>query len=53
MKEEKGTPQDIQLVEELHKSIIDIKKEVGKVIIGQEDVIKKLLVGLFSGRSAG
>ena len=49
MKEEKGTPQDIQLVEELHKRIIDIKKEVGKVIIGQEDVIKKLLVGLFSG----
>lgn len=48
MKEEKSTPDDVRLVEELHEYISEIKKEIGKVIVGQEDIIEKLLVGLFS-----
>ncbi len=39
---------DIQLVEKLNRSIDDIKKEIAKVIIGQDEVINDLLVGLLA-----
>ena len=39
---------DIELVNELQKSIANIKKEVAKVIIGQEEIIDNLLTSLLS-----
>lgn len=39
---------DIELVNELQKSISKIKEEVAKVIIGQEEVIDNLLTSLLS-----
>jgi MoxR-like ATPase len=39
---------DIELVEDLQKSIANIKKEVSKVIIGQEEVIDNLLTSLLA-----
>ena len=37
---------DVQLVENLNETITNIKDEIGKVIIGQEEVINNLLIGL-------
>lgn len=37
---------DVQLVENLNDTITKIKDEIGKVIIGQEEVINNLLIGL-------
>ncbi len=39
---------DIELVNELQKSISNIKKEVSKVIIGQEEIIDNLLTSLLA-----
>jgi len=39
---------DVKLVEELASSVKNIKNEIGKVIIGQEDIIDKMLLGLLS-----
>ncbi len=39
---------DVELVEQLTESIVKIKKEINKVIIGQDRIIDDLLVGLFS-----
>jgi len=35
---------DVQLVEKLNNSISDVKKEIGKVIVGQHEIIDSLLV---------
>lgn len=48
MSEEKLKQNDVELVENLHKSIQQIKKEISKVIVGQEAIIDDLLVSLFS-----
>ncbi|MHB8579428.1 MAG: AAA family ATPase [Ignavibacteriaceae bacterium] len=39
---------DVQLVESLSDTIINIKKEIGKVIIGQDKIIDQLLISLLS-----
>lgn len=39
---------DIKLVEELNLSIAKIYKEIGKVIIGQHEIIEQLLIALLS-----
>ncbi len=39
---------DDQLVEELHTTYQEIKDELGKVIIGQQDIIDHLLIALFA-----
>ncbi|MBN1301351.1 MAG: MoxR family ATPase [Melioribacteraceae bacterium] len=39
---------DIQLVEKLKQSISEIKSEISKVIIGQDEIIDNLLISLFS-----
>ncbi|MBZ0198814.1 MAG: MoxR family ATPase [Ignavibacteriaceae bacterium] len=39
---------DVQLVEQLNESISKIKSEIGKVIIGQEEIIDQLLNSLLS-----
>ena len=40
---------DVELVEQLSSSVKKIKSEVGKVIIGQEEIIDNLLVSIFAG----
>ena len=39
---------DKQQIEQLKKSIIDVKTEIAKVIIGQNDIIDQLLISLFA-----
>lgn len=39
---------DIKAVDALHQSYKDIKAEIGKVVIGQDDVIKSVLISIFS-----
>ena len=43
---------DIQSIENLVRSCDNIKKEVSKVIVGQKNVIEKLLMTIFSGGHA-
>lgn len=39
---------DIKAVDALHQSYKDIKAEIGKVVIGQDDVVKSVLISIFS-----
>ena len=39
---------DVELVEKLNHSITEIKKEISKVIIGQNEIVDNLLVSLFA-----
>jgi len=39
---------DVNLVEELNSSVKKIKSEIAKVIVGQEEIIDKMLISLFS-----
>jgi MoxR-like ATPase len=39
---------DVQAVERLHTSFAALKREVGKVIVGQEEIVEQLLVALFA-----
>ncbi|GAB4130558.1 MAG: MoxR family ATPase [Ignavibacteriales bacterium] len=39
---------DVDLVERLHETTVNIKKEISKIIIGQEEIIEKLLIALLS-----
>jgi len=39
---------DVEAIDALASSYKKLKKEIGKVIIGQDDVIKSVLIGLFS-----
>lgn len=39
---------DVQLVEHLNKKIKEVKTQIAKVIVGQDDIINQLLVSLFS-----
>ena len=39
---------DIVAVDALHQTFKDIKNEIGKVVIGQDDVVKSLLISIFS-----
>lgn len=48
MTEKKVLPSDALLVEKLNGTIKNIKKEIAKVIVGQDDVIDKLLISLLS-----
>lgn len=40
---------DIELVRHLHNDSNDLRKELAKVIVGQESIIDQLLIALFSG----
>ena len=42
------TKNDVQLAETINKAFITIKKELSKVIIGQDDIIEQLLISLFA-----
>lgn len=48
MKQESSNTDDVRLVEKLSASITDIKKEIGKVIIGQDEIVNNLLISLFA-----
>ena len=48
MKLSESTTDDIQLVEKLNDSVINIKREIGKVIIGQDKIIDQLIISLLS-----
>jgi len=39
---------DVELVKNLSSKIVEIKKEIAKVIVGQDEIIDDLLVSLFS-----
>ncbi len=43
-----SNPNDIELVKELQKSFSEIKREVSKVIIGQDEIIDNLLTSLLA-----
>ena len=39
---------DVQLAAEVHKGYLEIKKELSKVIVGQDEILEQLLISLFS-----
>ncbi|WP_285010630.1 AAA family ATPase [Pedobacter faecalis] len=39
---------DIKAVDALHQAYRDIKSEIGKVVIGQDEVIKSVIISIFS-----
>jgi len=39
---------DIEAVDALHQSYKAIKKEIGKIVIGQDEVVKSVLISIFS-----
>jgi len=39
---------DIAAVDAIHKTYQDIKSEIGKVVIGQDEVVKSVLISIFS-----
>ena len=41
--------QDVQAVERLHEMFGNLRRELGKVVVGQEQVIEQLLTVLFAG----
>lgn len=43
-----SSPTDVELVEELRSSIGEIRKEVAKVIVGQDEIIENLLTSLLA-----
>ncbi len=45
---EKMDKDDVKLVNELHEKYGAMKKELAKVIVGQEDVVEQVLVAIFS-----
>lgn len=48
MSVEKNYPNDVDLVEELQKSIKVTRKELAKVIVGQDEIIENLLTSLLA-----
>ncbi len=44
-----GNSNDVRLVEKLSESVKNIKTEVHKVIVGQEEIIDNILTAIFSG----
>ncbi len=43
-----GTKDDVLLVEQLNEKMVQVKKEIAKVIIGQDEIIDQLLISLLS-----
>ena len=39
---------DVEAVDAMAQSYKDLKKEIGKVIVGQDDVVKAVIIALFS-----
>ena len=45
---EKLKDEDVQLVEKLHVRYAALKREIAKVIVGQEDVVEQVLIAIFA-----
>lgn len=43
-----NSDKDVQLVEQLNKKIDEVKTEIAKVIVGQDEIINQLLISLLS-----
>ena len=43
MSELSSSNNDVQLVEQLNKKVSDIKSEIAKVIVGQDEIINQLI----------
>ena len=39
---------DVQLAAQVHQGYKDIKNELAKVIVGQDEILEQLLIALFS-----
>jgi MoxR-like ATPase len=39
---------DVQLVEQLNNKITEVKSEIAKIIVGQDEIINQLLISLLS-----
>lgn len=39
---------EVEAVDALHQTFNNIKKEIGKVVIGQDDIVKSVLISIFS-----
>ena len=48
MTTEKLKEDDVELVEKLHVKYAALKRELSKVIVGQEDVIEQTLIAVFA-----
>ena len=48
MSELSSSDNDVQLVEQLNKKVSDIKSEIAKVIVGQDEIINQLIISLLS-----
>ncbi len=48
MKNEEALNQDVQLVEKLNEKVSEIKTEIAKVIVGQNEIIEQLLISLLA-----
>jgi MoxR-like ATPase len=48
LKEIPPDTKDVELVDKLSEKIKQVKKEIAKVIVGQEDIVDQLLISLFS-----
>ena len=40
---------DVEAIKQFQQSYNDFKGEIGKVIVGQDEVIKNVLISIFSG----
>lgn len=48
MSETSTNNNDVQLVEQLNKKVTEIKSEIAKVIVGQDEIINQLIISLLS-----
>lgn len=48
MNELSSVNNDVQLVEQLNKKVTEIKSEIAKVIVGQDEIINQLIIALLS-----
>ena len=48
MKDKPESIQDVELVEKLHSKIKNVKSEIAKRIVGQDEIIDQLLISLFA-----
>ena len=48
MKDKSESIQDVELVEKLHSKIKNVKSEIAKRIVGQDEIIDQLLISLFA-----
>ncbi|PJA95809.1 MAG: AAA family ATPase [Ignavibacteriales bacterium CG_4_9_14_3_um_filter_34_10] len=48
LNQEKFSEHDVELVSQLHESVLSIKNEIRKIIVGHDEIIDKILIALLS-----